>query len=244
METRAFETSLGPIWLRGEPAAFDDDRPVVVVIAGAFAPIDAFDLLPQRLPQAAVLQGHIPGNHCPNLTANTPGVFMAAYSSAIAQLGRPTVVCGASLGGLVAMGLRAPNVRGLVVLDPLIRTSGLAYALPEFRAALARRPPQDAVDLIWTVFGISADTVETRSYAGVLDGLRTPTLCLFGAPPDETTALEPSIVTEADRALLAAHPAIRTQVAPGAGHHLHVDAPQLVLSALRFFLDPLIAGTA
>ncbi|MGZ6015956.1 MAG: hypothetical protein ACXWKM_09445, partial [Phenylobacterium sp.] len=140
METRAFDTSLGPIWLQGDADAFDGDRPIVVAIAGAFAPPETFDQLALRLPEAAVLIGHIPGNRCPQLVANTPGVFMAAYSAAIAELARPTIVCGASLGGLVALGLRAPNVRGLVLLDPFIRSDGLDHALPNFRAALARRP--------------------------------------------------------------------------------------------------------
>jgi pimeloyl-ACP methyl ester carboxylesterase len=242
VETRVFDTSLGEIWLRGEADAMADNRPAVVVIAGAFAPPEPFDLLQQHLPEAAVLVGHIPGNHCPSLAANTPGVFMAAYSAAIAQLDRPTIVCGASLGGLVALGLRAPTVRALIVLDPLIRTSGLAYALGDFRRALARGPTAEEVDLIWNVFGISADTVEERSYAGVLDGLRIPTLCMVGELPTAATRLAyPSIVTEADRALLAAHPAIRLQVALGAGHHLHVDTPDLVLAALHGLLDPLVA---
>lgn len=242
MEIRVLETSLGPIWLRGESAALTDKRPVVLVIAGAFSPPEPFTLLQPYVPEAAVLIGHIPGNHCPSLVANTPGAFMAAYSAAIAQLGRPVIVCGASLGGLVALGLRAPQVRGLVVLDPLIRTSGLSYAIPAFRAALRRGPAAHEVDLMWTVFGISATAVEERDYSGVLGALTAPTLCLFGELPTETSTLrEPSIVNAADRALLAAHPHIETQVAPGAGHHLHIDAAGLVLAAIRRFLDPLVA---
>ena len=242
METRVFETSLGQIWLRGEATALVDDRPVVLVIAGAFAPPEPFDLLQPYLPKAAVLVGHIPGNHCPNLVANTPGVFMAAYSAAIAQLGRPTIVCGASLGGLVALGLRAPQVRGLLVLDPLNQTSGLNYAIPSFRAALGRRPAVDAVDLIWAVFGISATAVEARSYVGVLKDLRTPTLCLVGELPTGASKLpQPSIVTQADRELLKAHPSIRLQVVPRAGHHLHTDAPDEVIAGIEHFLAPLLA---
>jgi pimeloyl-ACP methyl ester carboxylesterase len=247
VETRAFETFLGPIWLQGESAAFSDRRPIVLAIAGAFAPADAFDLLALRLPQAAVLTGHIPGNHCPPLAASSPGAFMAAYSAAIAELGRPTIVCGASLGGLVALGLHAPNLVGLVALDPLISTAGLTYAIPVFREALRREHQPHEAELIWSIFGISLSTVEERSYAGVLEGLETPTWCLFGEVlPDRPQAgvPEPSIVSEAERELLGRHSAIHTQVAPGAGHHLHVDAPRLVLSAIRFFLDPLVAAGA
>lgn len=242
MEIRVFETALGPIWLRGEAAALTDDRPVVLVLPGAFAPFDPFDRLQHHLPEAAVLLGHVPGNHCPSLAANTPGVFMAAYTAAIAELRRPVIVCGASLGGLVALGLRAPLVQGLVVLDPLLGTAGLDYALPQFRAAIARGPKPHEIELMWNVFGITASEVEDRNYAGVLMALKTPTLCLLGELPTKPPRLEqPSIVTAADRALLAAHPKITVQVAPGAGHHLHVDASKLVLEAIHGFLDPLVA---
>lgn len=245
METRTFETFLGPIWLQGESAAFSDRRPIVLGIPGAFAPHDAFGELPLRLPQAAVLSGHIPGNHCPPLAANSPGTFMAAYSAVIAELRRPTIVCGASLGGLVALGLRAPNLVGVVALDPLISTSGLGYAIPTFRAALNRGPELHETELIWSVFGISPSAVEKRSYAPALDELRTPTRCLFGEmlsgePTSEIP--EPSIVGQAERELLSAHPMIDTEVVLGAGHHLHVDAPGRVLSAIRVFLEPLTAG--
>jgi pimeloyl-ACP methyl ester carboxylesterase len=245
VETRAFETSLGPIWLRGEPAAFVDDRPIVLVITGAFAPPETFDELGLWLPQAAVLIGDMPGNRCPPLAATSAGAFMAAYSAVIAELARPTVVCGASLGGLVALGLRAPNLVGLVALDPLIRTSGLSHAIPSFRAALAQSSEPNDAELIWNVFGVSPSAVEERSYVGVLGGLKTPTWCLFGEAPSGPASagvIEPSIVGEADRELLRAHPAISTQVAPGAGHLLHIEASGLVLAALHAFLDPLVAA--
>jgi hypothetical protein len=63
--TAEYATPLGPIWLHGEAPGQADDRPIVLAITGAFAPRDGFDQLAQRLPGAAVLIGHLPGNHCP-----------------------------------------------------------------------------------------------------------------------------------------------------------------------------------
>jgi pimeloyl-ACP methyl ester carboxylesterase len=245
--TAEYATPLGPIWLHGEAPGQADDRPIVLAITGAFAPRDGFDQLAQRLPGAAVLIGHLPGNHCPPLAVNSVGAFAKAYDAAIGQIGRPTVVCGSSIGGLVALALRAPNVRGLVVLEPPLRTAGLWPLIPRLQALLHEGPAPHVVDFIWNVFGVSLSTVEDRSYLSLLDGLQAPTGCVLGGiplQPPRSLAKDPSYVDEPERAALRAHPAIHTHVVPEVGHNVQGEAGRPVLSAIRTLLKPLAGGLA
>jgi len=237
--TQAFQTPLGEVWLSGEPQAFTDGRPVVLAIAGAFAPSDAFDQLALRLPQAAVFVAHLPGNRCPWLVANSIGSFATAYGHALDQLARPAVVCGSSVGALVAMGLRSSRLKGLVVLEPPLRTAKLWPLIPRLRALLRDGADAETANFVWSVFGVSDDAVEERDYAALLDRLRTPTWCILGeAPllPPRAVSPDPSYVDEPERALLRAHPAIRIQVAPSVGHNVQGEAGQLVMAAIRNLL--------
>jgi pimeloyl-ACP methyl ester carboxylesterase len=245
VEQRTFETALGPVVLSAEPQAFEPDRPVVLAISGAFAQADAFDLIHERLPEAAVFVAHLPGNHSPPLIATSVGAYAAAFSRVLGQLGRPAIVCGASVGGLVAMGLRAAELRGIVALDPPFRTEKLWRLIPRVQDVLRGRPEAHVVEFAWNVLGVSATTVEDRNYLPLLDGLRTPTWCVLGEvplmPPREL-ARDPSLVDEPERQVLQRHAFIRTLVVEGAGHNLQGEAGSAVLSAIRSLLVPVLAG--
>ncbi len=245
METRIFQTPLGEIWLQGQAEAFDGERPLIVGITGATAEPEALDRLGDGLPQAAALVGHLPGNHCPPLLSASVGAYAAAYSAALAQLGRPTIICGASVGGLVGMGVRAPNLRGLVALDPPLRTLGLWRTLPRFQAFVRTRATAEERAFFWNVFGVAVDRIEDRDYRPLLDGLSTPTWCIVGGVPlmpERPLEQDPSLVGEAERALLRAHPAIRVAVAEGVGHNIPGHAPGLVVAALRHLLETQVSA--
>lgn len=99
---RIFATRHGPILLAGD---LEGPGPLVLVIRGAYATEDQLSRLPEHVAAGAVF-GDIPGHRSPWLEDQTLAVCAAAYSEAVDQLGRPMVVCGVSLGGLIALGMR------------------------------------------------------------------------------------------------------------------------------------------
>ena len=210
------ETALGPIQFRGR----NTGRPVLLIINGAFAHNDTMDRAQQVMPEVDVLRAHLPGNHCPPLMTTSLGVFTAAFRQAIeAHLrSRPVVVVGLSTGALVALGLRHPSVRRLVLAEPPLRTGDL-WPLLGWR----EQGPPDRWPLVTSIFGITPTTVEPRDYTHLLDELRVPAVVILGSeplmPPRPFEAM-PSLVDEESRALLAAHPRVQLVTAPGAGHHV------------------------
>lgn len=240
-ELRTFDTPYGPIVLWGQPSAFDSSRPLVVALAGAFAiargPL--FQLAPVLGEDADVVTGHLPGNHCPTLISASVGVYAAAYSHVIthAFAGRKVVVCGASIGGLVALGLRSPLIRRALVIEPPLVMSKLWPMWPTLRIKL-RQSPQDA-DLrafIVNVFGVTETAVEERLYTGLLDAVAVATHVLVGDRPlfpERGFEKLPSLVDEPERELLAAHPKIRLSVVAGAGHNVLQEGSAGFLAALR-----------
>ncbi|WP_430423767.1 alpha/beta fold hydrolase [Phenylobacterium sp.] len=240
MEERPFETPFGPIVLVGEPAAFEGTRPLLVTIAGAFAiargPL--FHLAP-HIGDCDVVSGHLPGNHCPTLISASVGVYASAYSHVISNAfaGRTVIGCGASIGGLVALGLRAPQVRNLLVIEPPLVMSKVWPMWPTLRHKLAADPDDKAQrDFIVNVFGVTEAAVAERRYDGLLEALRKPAHVLVGDRPlFPQSAFEklPSLVDEPERAQMAAHAMIRLSVAPGAGHNVLQESQAAFLAALR-----------
>src|SRR5688572_14312696 len=108
------KTSLGEVHFVG---SLEREGPVIVAINGAFGGRDDFRSLDAYFPHP-VLTSQLPGYQCPSLTETSVAAYCRAYDEALASLQRPVVVYGASLGGVVALGLRAPNVRHVVAGDP------------------------------------------------------------------------------------------------------------------------------
>ena len=185
--------------------------------------------------------GHLPGNHCPALSkVGFPiGAYAAAYSQVVDQLGRPTLVCGSSVGALVALAMRARPIYAVVALEPPLRTAKLWPLIPRLQAVVSAGPDTATADFIRAVFGVSETGVEDRNYDAVLEGLAVPTWCLFGETPLEpprSLPRDPSFVDEPERLRLRQHRAIRTQEAPGVGHNIQGEAGPLVLAAIRDLL--------
>lgn len=231
-EKHALRTPLGEMWLWGD---LEDLRPRVLVISGAFAHPNAMWALPELIPEAGVLFGHIPGHNCPRLTEHSVAAYVAAYDDLLAQLRRPTVVCGASLGGVVAVGLASPTVRGVVALDPVLR--GPAPELvARWRPDLLAQPQNAGLEaFLWTVFGIGPDAEAARDYFSLLDQATAPVRVLVGTAPARPGLL-PSLVTPADRARLAAHPRVTLREVAAVGHDIGEGASLVIVEALREML--------
>ncbi len=225
MEKHAFLTSAGEAWLWAEAAAREDRRPVVLFINGAFSIERPRSFaLPERLPEAAVFNAHLPGNHCPRTATHSVEAYAALYSAVLDALGRPAIVIGASVGALTALAMRSDHLRGVVLLEPPLQTSGLWPLTVGFRRMLAERPGDaDLQEFLWNLFGISETAQENRDYRPWLEALSLPAWAAFGGEPllpERQVDLVPSLVGEADRALIAAHAGIRTEVVPGVGHNV------------------------
>lgn len=234
-------TAQGEIWLWHEPAAADDGRPVVLWIDGAWsiARPRSFELQ-GLLPEAAVFNAHLPGNHAPATRTPTIEAYAAAFSEVLDQLARPAVVVGASVSGLAAFALKSPWLRGVVALDPPLLT-GKLWPLAPFLETKAAEPDQQA--FVWNVFGVAPGRSEPRDYRPLLEGLAVPTWVLFGSealyPPRPFTE-PPSLLDEPERALLAAHPKISIRLIEGIGHNVGGRA----IAHVRTCVRDLMARTA
>ncbi len=219
------DTALGrvPVW-----GSWSSDRPLVLGIRGAFA--ERNDLTDLDPPGCDLALLHLPGFHSPALVVTSIGAFIAAFDEVIRTQfsGRQIVAVGLSVGAIVALGLRSPEIGGVLAVEPFFSTAKL-WPMIEF---IQRLLPRDQVSAhLWAadIFGISIDGVEDRDYHAVLGRQDRPTLALVGdipLDPRRELRLLPSFTDEADRALLD------YRVAAG-GHELPMEA-------LREALAPLI----
>jgi len=220
--TSRFEvaTPQGPVWFTGR----DTGRPLLVVVTGAFAAETQFFGMQEHFPAADILRVHLPGNHCPSTSETSVRAFAAAIDGALAARwpDRPLIAVGLSVGGLVALALRSPNLRRLVVVEPVLFTDGV-WPLELYRS----QAPPGGETFVQSIFGVFHDRIEPRDHAWVLDGLTVPTLALVGdSPLGEPRAFDrmPTLVTTDARARLHDHPAVEVQIVPGAGHNIPRDA--------------------
>jgi pimeloyl-ACP methyl ester carboxylesterase len=236
VEKLELQTPLGPIWLWGRASG----RPTLLVVTGAFANFTVMDHFERVLPDRDVLRMHLPGNHCPRLTTTSIGAYAAALTDALGQaVSAPLVVLGISAGALVALGVRAPNLRGLLLIEPPIFTENL---WPLAEGVDAAKDP----DFMRAVFGIEdGRVVEPRDYSPLVSALAVPAEVLLGGVPLQPRrrfAKSPSLVDEPARATLASSPLVTTTVAAGAGHHIPAEAGEVFVGALQRLLARLDAA--
>lgn len=133
-----FETSLGPV-----PAVARvelDDRPLLLVVRGAFPMQGQLNSLTAKIPWASVVLLNLPGMHSPQFQENSISAFADAFDEVVDQLGKRTVVLGLSIGGAAAMALRSPHVSRRIVVDTPLRTEGLWPLFPRFREIADHNP--------------------------------------------------------------------------------------------------------
>ncbi|MGZ6018722.1 MAG: alpha/beta fold hydrolase [Phenylobacterium sp.] len=230
MEKRTFATPQGEVWLWGEPAAFEGDGLAIVILTGAFAGPTVLRVMAELIPETPLLIGDVPGNNCPRLREQSVDAYRAAYGAAIAGLGRPVTLCGSSLGATIALGVRAPNVRALLALEPVLRGEAAAPLWPGFRGALRDRPQDaDLREMLWNVFGVDETHAEPRDYRAALEDLSVPTTVLAGV----FERFPPSLLSYDDRLLLKAHPQVRLRTVLGVGHDIGAGGTSIIVQSLR-----------
>lgn len=234
------ETSLGPIHFRGR----DTGKPVLLLITGSFAAENTADRFAERFPAMDGLRAHLPGNHCPRVAHVSIGVFAGAFTEAldIRFPGRPVVVVGLSVGGIVALAIRAKMLRGILAIEPLL-VSDEAWPLLNLRT---QGPPgQD--DFLWNILGIGPDEVERRDYRPMLGSLTTPTYVILGdevPPVGVWPDYMPGLLGPLSRQALAAHPHITVAQLSDVGHHILKYGPHALLNATQRLIQRVVGKDA
>lgn len=241
MERRAFQTPLGEVWLWGEPEAFGGDKPVVLIVGGAFQAADnVFLEFQPAFPEAGIVFGHLPGNHCPELSEVSVEAYAAAYGHVLrsAFAGRPAVLCGVSTGALVTLAMDAPATQRMVLIEPPLRTAKL-WPLIEFFRQKDEPPARRFVE---AVFGVFPDRVEDRDYRPLLGRLQVKAWFLLGdvpLMPERPFSEIPSLVDEPERVLIASHPLARIATSAGSGHNIPKLHDRLIEGALNKAIEQL-----
>jgi hypothetical protein len=211
MERRSFETPLGEVCLWGEWP--HSTLPLVFVIHGANARLrPSLHTLQQYVEGVEVVCAHLAGNHCPELRQPGIAAMAQAYSATLMAdfPARPVLVIGESAGALVGLGMKAPGLRGRVLLEPPLVTSGLG----------------EVSDVLRPIVGAVED------YRSLLSTLDTPALVLAGDRKTRSADGSGTLVSDQDRAAMIANPRIRFVVVRGAGHNMIADAPDEMLRAI------------
>ena len=139
--------------------------------------------------------------------------------------GPPPLLIGESLGAIAALGMRA---RAVIAVDPVLSTHQLWPQSAFFKKMRARGEP------VRPDFEALFDT----PFHWILERIRVPTLVLAGDVPllpQRTGVRLPSLLTDEDLALYAAHPLVEAMRIPG-GHNLLDKNPQGVLEAAGPFI--------
>lgn len=225
MERRVFETPLGQIVFSGE---FANGRPYLVIIRGAYANEDQFSQMHRFIKDVNIIYGDIPGNMSPFLINNTVSDFSNAYTVAIECLNFPVVVCGNSLGGLIALGIRAENVQSIVAIEPPLQP----LKSKALRSAIADKYHRstDTVEkeFLYNVFGASPEGFHARDYRSIFADLQIRTKVIIGS--DATFV--PSVVLEEDANTMGNHPFINIERVPGVGHAVHRGGSDRIVAAV------------
>ena len=220
MERREFQTALGTVVLSGE---FDGDRPLVILIRSAYAEESMFLQLANVMPEARILIGDIPGNRCPLLTSQTVRDYCAAYAEALRRIAGPKVICGLSLGGVIALGLRDCAMTGILAVDPPLRPANSAVLQKIMRAAEAKTTSDVDREFLRSVF------LSGEDYFQLLHDLDCPTKILAG---DHARSI-PSVISDADLAEASKYSCVSTCREPGVGHSVWVGGSPAILKCLR-----------
>jgi hypothetical protein len=221
------QTGGGPLGFVGQLHT-DVARPSLLVVTGSFPPEGYLHDLVSHFRGANVLIANMPG---------MGGVFWANEQS-LADLSRgleqavrrllpdlPIVALGVSTGNILSLGLRLPNIRHRVAVEPFFQTEHLWPFVADSRRRMALNPNlTQMAAYFWEYFGIGPDRIENRDYGYLLDGITVPTDVLFGGSallPERDLETWPSFTSADDRARLAANPFVTLHEGPADVGHLY-----------------------
>ena len=204
---------------------FEGDRPILVVIRGAYADAEMFAPLPHILPEARVLFGEIPGNRCPLLSEQSVEAYRAAYSEALSHLKAPIIVCGLSLGGVIALGLTSCSA-AILAIDPPVRPSESVALQKVMRAAFKRSDDQIDRQFLEEIF------LSGMEYMPPISRFLCPTIVLAG---DHVGAI-PSVIGNSTFEELGRMSMLETERVAGVGHSVWIGGSARIVEVLEKLL--------
>lgn len=229
-------TFIGPenIPFHGRLETFEQGRPLIFVIRGAFAALGQMALLPGRFPEADVVLTDLPGMHSPHMSAPGIAIFAQVFDLLVRRhfSGRRVMLLGLSIGGVVALQMSEGDV--VMALDPPLETGNLWPLIPRFRKAVAESDDPELAEWMRGLFGIDADHIEPRDYRAVL-GTRKPGIIMIGGEPLEPmrrASRVPGLMTASARAAVHDHPTLQAIEVSNSGHNLLQAVPDLVLQTI------------
>lgn len=187
-----------------------------------------------RIPDLGFL--HLPGH---GLAPAYPEVSVQTWADALGEVigrwPRPPLIIAESLGAILALSVPA---RAVIAVEPVLSVENLWPLHRTIRNARARGasiPPE-------------LETLFSQSFHWVLDRISAPTLLLGGAVPllpERDVFPEPSVLTDEDFALYAAHPLVEAAHRIAHGHTLLDHNPEGVMDAAAEFMarHGYLAGT-
>lgn len=239
-----FRTELGTVPLWHAPGALASGRPVLVTVTGAFATADTMSKMQGVVGGACdCFLMHLPGNHTPALREASVAAYAQALQAVIGEAfpDRSVVLVGVSIGALVALAVRAPQVRRVVAVEPPLATGKLWPMLGPLAQKIAAAPDDaDLRDFAAGVFGVTTEGFRDRRYFDLFDGLDVPVDVVAGdrpLMPERPCDTYPSFVDEPERDFLRGLPNVLLHVAPGAGHNVPFQSPMALKAVL---LDALL----
>jgi hypothetical protein len=214
-------TPAGEIHLWGDAGRLaGGDDPVILALPGAYANAKGpLFRLQARFPDAVALATHLPGRNAPPLDGQSLQDYAHAYGHVVQSVlgGRPVLLVGESVGGLIALAAPNPGV-GRLALDPPLTPVGLWSAREAFRRHWVRFP--DAQPFVRNVLAFDGEAFGPFDHTPILG---RPARVLVGSlPPTPERAMRamPSLVGVPERELMAHHPEIHLTTVEGAGHVL------------------------
>lgn len=247
MDHLSIQTEGGPLSIVGR-VHMDRTKPSLLVVRGSFPPKDHMLDLPTYFVGASVLVVTLPGMVKGAFWADNPKVagLTRGLERAAAMLlpDTPIVAFGASTGSILSLGLRLPNIRRHVVVEPFLHTRDLWPFILDSRDRLKMNPGHDPMArFFWEVFGIGPDRLEDRDYGYLLEGITAPTDVVVGQLPllpPRDLPVWPSFTSADDRARLLANPLVTLHEGPPGSGHAHgslgdsyVQTKRLILAALH-----------
>lgn len=192
------------------------------MIRGAFAELDQYNGLSEMLPKADFQFENLP--ILPDIYS-----YIDLYSQKVSAISRPCIVCGISLGGLIALGVSAPNHVATLALDPPMTVGLNSPIRSRFTPRLGHDAATDA--FLSNIFGISKSQPVERDHFAVLDRLRVRSYVLAGSHSADLNVM-PTLLGEDEFVRLQSHPLIVAKRIRGVGHNVALGATSIIVRAL------------
>lgn len=226
-------TPAGELVFAARPELRERHKSIVVLIHDVMGSAGALASWFGHLePEAELVLGALPGHgKGPPLAARGWNELVGAYDLALRSFadGRRVLVAGAGLGGVIALALGARGY-ACVALDPFLSTAK-QWPIAVGLGRSAERGAAPHPDLLFDALGWrEGGFVEDRRYGDLLGRIKAPALVVCGdvlLGDERELQAAPSMLDEADHALLAAYPDVRVQVVSGCGHNILAQAPGL-----------------